>query len=202
MRIKPTTKGERTREQLLERAAGLFNRLGYRGASLSDVMQATGLKKGGIYRHFESKEALALEAFDFAVDKLRERFTQALAGQVSAPSRLRAIFGVYARLPLDPPVPGGCPILNAAVEADDAHPALRARAEQVMTSLKRTLRATLRNGVHRGELRADIDVEETAVVLIALLEGAVMLSKLYGSQAPARHVNRHLEAWLQQLTVT
>src|ERR1700733_1237807 len=60
-------KGKITRERILGKAAALFNSRGYYGASMSDLMQATGMEKGGIYNHFESKELLALQAFDHAV---------------------------------------------------------------------------------------------------------------------------------------
>src|SRR5258706_12552014 len=59
-------KGEQTRRKIIRKAAPIFNQRGYEGAALSDLMQATGLEKGGIYRHFESKQQLAGEAFDYA----------------------------------------------------------------------------------------------------------------------------------------
>src|SRR6266481_3270397 len=60
------TKGEQTRREIVQKAAPLFNQKGYQGTSLSDLMDATGLQKGGIYRHFSSKEDLAAEAFDYS----------------------------------------------------------------------------------------------------------------------------------------
>jgi AcrR family transcriptional regulator len=59
------TKGEQTRQRIVAEAAPVFNQRGYEGSSLADLMKATGLKKGGIYRHFSSKEELAAEAFDY-----------------------------------------------------------------------------------------------------------------------------------------
>jgi TetR/AcrR family transcriptional repressor of nem operon len=59
-------KGEQTRQDIIRKAAPIFNQKGYEGAALSDLMRATGLEKGGIYRHFESKEELAGDAFDHA----------------------------------------------------------------------------------------------------------------------------------------
>src|SRR4030081_59409 len=59
------TKGEQTRQRIVEHAAPIFNQHGFEGSSLADLMEATGLKKGGIYRHFASKEELAAEAFDY-----------------------------------------------------------------------------------------------------------------------------------------
>jgi AcrR family transcriptional regulator len=194
-------KGARTREQVVEQAAALFNQRGYNGASISDVMEATGLKKGGIYRHFASKEELALAAFHFATEKMKERFSVALAGKESALDRLQAIISVYARIPVDPPVPGGCPVLNAAVEADDGNQELRVAAQRVLSGLKQTLRSIARQGQESGELREDLDLEAFANVFMALLEGGVMLSKLYGTQGPMRQVVQHLTSWLEGFAV-
>src|SRR5208283_5028756 len=63
------TKGEQTRREIVRKAAPLFNQKGFAGTSLADLMDATGLQKGGIYRHFSSKEELAAEAFDYAWQK-------------------------------------------------------------------------------------------------------------------------------------
>lgn len=59
-------KGEQTRQEIIRKAAPIFNQRGYEGVALSDLMKATGLEKGGIYRHFDSKQQLAAEAFDYA----------------------------------------------------------------------------------------------------------------------------------------
>jgi TetR/AcrR family transcriptional repressor of nem operon len=59
------TKGEQTRKKIVETAAPIFNQHGYKGSSLNDLIEATGLNKGGIYRHFSTKEGLAAEAFDY-----------------------------------------------------------------------------------------------------------------------------------------
>src|ERR1700724_3921424 len=65
------TKGEQTRRKIVAAAAPIFNQQGYEGSSLADLMAATGLKKGGIYRHFSSKEELAAEAFDYTWEASR-----------------------------------------------------------------------------------------------------------------------------------
>ncbi|HET6232302.1 MAG TPA: TetR/AcrR family transcriptional regulator [Longimicrobiaceae bacterium] len=191
-------KGEQTREHILERAAVLFNRQGFAGASMADVMEATGLRKGGIYRHFESKERLALEAFDHAVGLVRARFVAALDGKRNAVDRLRAIVGVFREYVIDPPIPGGCPVMNTAIENDDGNPELRARALAVMEEWRAMVCRTVEKGVERGELRSTTDAEETASVVISLLEGAIMMSKLYHDpvhlQRAVEHLDRHLEA--------
>ncbi|HEX5724741.1 MAG TPA: TetR/AcrR family transcriptional regulator [Longimicrobiaceae bacterium] len=190
--------GEQTREHIVRQAATLFNQQGFSGASLSDIMAATGLQKGGIYRHFESKEALALEAFDYAVQCMTERFTAALEGKRHAIDRLGAVITVFAEVPRNPPVPGGCPMLNASIENDDGNPALRERARAAMDGLRALIRRTAKDGIARGEVRPDVEVDLLATVMISTLEGAVMLSQLYGDPGhvdrAADHLRRYLDA--------
>ena len=191
-------KGEQTREHIIEQAAALFNQKGYAGASLSDIMEATGLQKGGIYRHFGSKEELAVEAFDFAVRRMARRFAAALEGRAGAVERLSAIVEVYGSVPLDPPVPGGCPVMNAAIENDHGNPVLRQRVREAMDGVRDLVRRVAGRGIERGELRPDVDPEELATVLVATLEGGIMLTQLYDD---VRHVQRaatHLERYLEE----
>lgn len=189
-------KGEDTREKILTRAARLFNEKGYFGVSLTDVMRATGLKKGGLYNHFESKEKLALEAFDYAIGLYRKRYEEALAGKTHAADRLLAIVDVMRRNITDPPVPGGCVLMNAAIESDDAFPALRERARKAMDMWRKLVRRTVEAGLASGEIRSDIDPEQTATLLIGTIEGGVMLSKLYKDPVhvlrAADHISRYI----------
>ncbi len=60
-------KGEATRQRIIAEAAPIFNQRGFDGCSMQDLMTATGLEKGGLYRHFSNKEELASEAFRFAL---------------------------------------------------------------------------------------------------------------------------------------
>jgi AcrR family transcriptional regulator len=167
---------------------------------MADIMAATGLQKGGIYGHFESKEALALEAFDYAVGRMAARFAAALEGRTRAVDRLRAIISVYETIPTDPPVPGGCPVMNAVVEADDGNPALRERARAAMDGMRGLIRRNVRDGIARGEIRPDADAEGFASLVVSTLEGAVVLSRLYDDPAHVRraaaHLTQHLDASL------
>lgn len=189
--------GERTREHIIERAAELFNRQGYAGASMSDIMAATGLQKGGIYRHFESKEALALEAFDFAVRRMSQRLAEALEGKENAVDRLRAIASVYGHLPLDPPVAGGCPVMNTAIESDDGNAELRLRALRAMDGLRALIAQTVKRGIARREVRPEVDGDSLATLMIATLEGGVMLSMLYRDPVHARRAGEEVERYLE-----
>lgn len=191
------SKGEETRERILARSAQLFNRQGYFGSSLADIMRETGLEKGGIYNHFSSKEQLALEAFDYAYGLVQQRVRQALTGKRNAIERLQAIVSVFQGIAEDPPVAGGCPILNTAIEADDANEVLRDRARSAMDDWRSTIQRIVNKGIERQEIRPDINVDEVATIFITTLEGAIMLSNLYKDpihmNRAAYHITRYIE---------
>jgi TetR/AcrR family transcriptional regulator, transcriptional repressor for nem operon len=174
------SKGEQTREMILERTAQLLSRQGYFGSSLSDIMHETGLEKGGIYNHFASKEQLALEAFDYSVSLVKQHTRATLAGKTHAVDRLLGVSTVFKDMVDNPPLVGGCPILKTAIEADDAQPALRERAQRAMDSWRDTIHRIVAKGIARQELRPDVNSDLLASLLISSLEGGVMLSKLYG----------------------
>lgn len=190
------SKGTQTKEMILERCAQLFSKQGYFGSSLADIMQETGLEKGGIYNHFSSKEELALESFDYAFSLLQQRMRIALEGKTHAVERLYAILTYFLSLLEEPVIAGGCPILNTAVEADDAQPALRERALHAMDSLSSTIERIVAKGIRKQELRPEIDVAACATLFVATLEGAVMMSKLYRDTVYMKRAMEHLRWYI------
>ena len=128
------SKAKETKEKIIKQAAELFNQQGYLGSSVSDIMRATGLKKGGIYNYFQSKDELALQAFDFAYGCVSQRYRDALKGKRGAKERLQAIVSVFLSYMENSPIQGVCPLLNTAIESDDTHPALRERVQEAMTA--------------------------------------------------------------------
>lgn len=181
------TKGETTREMILSRAAPVFNRLGFAGASLADIMAATGLEKGGIYNHFRSKEELAVEAFDYAITQVGRAMVNAFRGLPTGYDRLAALIRFFTDYYEHPPVAGGCPVLNTAVESDDSNPALRERAQRGMDQMRQLFITLIERGIRDGSIRPEVDARAAADLLVASLEGGLVMSKLYGA---SEHINR------------
>jgi len=90
-------KGEHTRQEIIRKAAPIFNQRGYDGAALSDLMRATGLEKGGIYRHFSSKEALAAELYLDGLRAYQEGLLRVLDRHAEAEPAIRALVRADAR---------------------------------------------------------------------------------------------------------
>jgi TetR/AcrR family transcriptional regulator, transcriptional repressor for nem operon len=189
-------KGEQTRQEIIRKAAPIFNQRGYDGAALSDLMRATGLEKGGIYRHFDSKQQLAAEAFDYAWKlAIDARFegTQDIPNTVDRLKRfVRNFRDRRAGL-----VPGGCPLLNAAIDSDDAHPRLRKKARRALDYWLDRLQSITEEGKQRGEVRSVIDSAELATLIVSTLEGGLMASRLQRRDDALDYASRHLEEYLE-----
>jgi AcrR family transcriptional regulator len=191
------SKGEQTRQMIVARAAQLFNQRGYFGASMNDVMRETGLEKGGIYNHFRSKDELAVAAFEYAIEADWARIEQELVGKTNAVDRLLAMLAGYRALIEDPPISGGCPLLNTAVESDDTHPALRQSARTTLRRWRRWIMRNVERGMAEGEIRPEVDADLVATILISTLEGSMMMSKLDNHPVAMRRAVAYLTTYLE-----
>ena len=193
------TKGERTRQRIVRAALPLFSARGYSGTSIEHVLDRVGLQKGGLYRHFRSKDELALAAFDYAFDQATQHLARALEGERHAVSRLKAIADAFTSMTRDDTFTAGCHMLNTAVDSDDTHPALRNRVMRGLERWRALIRAEAEAGITKGELAASLDADELATFFIATLEGSIMLNKVYGSPLFLDRAVAHLKHYVSTL---
>jgi TetR/AcrR family transcriptional repressor of nem operon len=189
------TKGEQTRRRIVAAAAPIFNQHGYEGSSLNDLMEATGLKKGGIYRHFASKEELAAEAFDYTWEAAWKARMLHLDEKAKGIEKLKQLIANF--VDCRPLVAGGCPIMNTAIDADDGNPVLRTRVAKALRSWLIRLQIIVKQAKERGETRTAIDPKTVATLIVASLEGALMMSRLERNDDPLRRVQQHLNRYLE-----
>ena len=189
-------KGEQTRWEIIRKAAPIFNQKGYEGSALSDLMRVTGLEKGGIYRHFASKQELAGEAFDHAWKLAMDARFEGTHEIPNSLDRLKQIIRNFRdrRAGL---VPGGCPLLNTAVDSDDGNPQLRVRARRALDRLLDRLQSIAAEGQRRGEVRSDVDSAKLATLIASTLEGSIMVSRLQRNNEPVDLACHHLEEYLE-----
>src|SRR3954451_2095782 len=188
------TKGQQTRQKIVEAAAPIFNQRGYEGSSLNDLIYATGLKKGGIYRHFSSKEELAAEAFDFTWDAAWKARLLYVEERQNGIEKLKQLISNF--IELRSPVPGGCPILNTAIDSDDGNPVLRARVAKALRFWLARLQKIVEQSQERGEIKSEVEPKAVATLIIATLEGALMMSRLQRDEDSLRSVQAHLNQYL------
>jgi TetR/AcrR family transcriptional regulator, transcriptional repressor for nem operon len=191
------SKGEQTRRDIVEKAAPLFNQKGFEGTSLADLMQATGLQKGGIYRHFSGKRELAAEAFDYAWDKAVHKRLDGVAEVSDCVDRLKKTIDNFVER-REGLVPGGCPLMNTAVEADDGNPLLRARARKALQGWTERLSRITSEGIKKQQIDRRISPQQLSQLIIGSLEGALLISRLQKDDEPLRAMRQHLNEYLEE----
>jgi TetR/AcrR family transcriptional repressor of nem operon len=175
------SKGENTRQFIIEKAALIMNQKGIAGTSISDIMAATKLAKGGIYRRFENKEEICLEVFSYLSKRLYDKINLAIKDQDTAKGKLFAMIDFYVDV-LVLNERGGCPMLNFGIEADDTDPVMRQRVgEQIRISQARISRI-ITEGITAGDFKTVVDAETFAIKMFNLLEGTIFTCRVFNSK--------------------
>lgn len=194
------TKGEETKQFIIEKAAPIFNTKGIAATSMSDIMEATKLSKGSMYVHFENKDVLACAAVDHNMKILSTKLQAQLSQGKSAKEQLLAYIDFFSN-PLNPPVSGGCPLLNFGTEADDTNPIVK---EKVNTAIKRgqqLLSAIIEKGIADGEFRPKWNGSEFATVLFAMLEGGHLMSRMSGNNDNMKTIEETLKKIISENSI-
>lgn len=178
-----TSKSEKTRLHIIETAAPFFNKKGYADTSLSDITAATGLTKGAIYGNFENKDELALAVFDYNLAQMNKGRDLATARFSDPIEKLLATTAFYRNEYKNVSFRGGCPVMNAAVEADDNFPALKNRVRAGIRGWRKIFAQLIESGKKQQLINAKADPDKYATLIIAMIEGGIMLSKAMDDQS-------------------
>lgn len=192
---------ETTRNLIIQKSADLFNTQGYKATSLSDITKATGFTKGAIYRHFESKQDLEQQALQQLSFLMFQEIGKKIKEADTFQTKFEAIFSFFENYMNTPLYKGGCPLLNVAVEADDANPLLRHQASLMLTQLKTAVQKLILNGIKNGQVQPETDAALYSTVIIATLEGGIMMSKLEGTKTAILHTIEHLRDVTKKLSL-
>jgi TetR/AcrR family transcriptional repressor of nem operon len=195
------SKAEQTRQFIIEKTAPLFNKKGFDGTTLSDLTKATGLTKGALYGNFRDKEEIGAEAFRYSIRKVKEEVREHVVGAGSYKKQLTALFDFYAAYVFDPPVPGGCPLLNTAIEADDHRTSMRRVVTEELLSITRFIEDLITQGIRTGEFKAEARAKELAYTLFCAIEGALMFSRVERSREPMDIIVKHCKKILDQISM-
>ena len=171
------SKGEITKQKVLETARELFYLNGYNNTSIDDILKASKIKKGNLYFHFRSKEALGYAVIEgYLKDEIRT-VDDVFAGPGSPMERLYRLFETFKKNLSDRGCRGGCPIGNFAIEMSDIHNGFRKKINRIFDAWLERLVKLLNEAKQANELPSSIDTKAMACFIVAVWEGGVMLVK-------------------------
>lgn len=179
------SKGEATRKKILAAARECITTKGFDAASINDIVEATGMKKGSLYFHFNSKESLALAVLEEARFEFMDFLAQSLVGDTPG-AKLENFFRSALDKHIATGFVGGCIFGNSALEMSDCNPQFAKTIEQVFDEWVEILKEIVAAAQDVGELRTDFSAKDLAVQIVATIEGGIMLSRLKKNEESMR----------------
>jgi len=190
------SKGERTRQMIIEQSAPIFNKKGIAATAMSDIMDATKLAKGSLYVHFDNKDVLAEAAVDYNMQMLEKKVLTAINKFDHPKDKLFAYIDAF-RNPLNPPVSGGCPMLNFGMEADDQNDVVLEKVAVVVNRYQQLIIGIIAKGVREGFFKADWNYKEFATLMFAMIEGGIFISNTTRKIDKMAVINRNLKKMIE-----
>ena len=189
---------DRTRERLLQAAFHEVHRSSFQSVGINRILAATNVTKGALYHHFQSKEALGYAVVDEIIAKLvRDTWLHPLLGDGHS---IDILIGIVRGLPSRPAdVRQSCPLLNLAQEMSSLDEQFRKRLEKVFLAWQEGIAALLRKGQSEGTVRRDLNPDEAASFLVALIEGHTSLAKNAQDSKVFEIGIRNIVEWLNTL---
>ena len=186
------SKGEETKQYIIEKAAPIFNTKGLAATAMSDIMEATKLSKGTLYLHFENKDILASSAVDFNMEQLSGKLKTELSQYITAKQKLFAYLDFFIETN-KPIVIGGCPMLNFGTEADDTNELIKSKVNILVNKSQKLLSDIINQGIQNGEFKPDWNADEFATMMFAMLEGGILICRVAGDNSKMKVINDNLK---------
>lgn len=195
-----SAKAQATRNKILQAANDLFYQHGYNATGLDRIIARAGVAKGNFYHHFRSKEELAAAVLDWHRE---QAFAEIDLPQIlDNPSPRQAVLDLAARMCARMHCPDGacrvrgCLFGNFALElAADSEP-VRRTVDHVFQGIRTLLAELLEGARQAGEIRADLEPQATAGILLSLMEGAVLLDKAAQAEREVPNALAFMRAYL------
>ena len=193
-------KGTRNRHNIIRAALQLFSVKGYFHTAISDILQVTGLTKGGLYCHFQSKEDIWYAVYDEAVRIWHAIVFKGIRPIEDPLLRIeRTCDNVLRRYLAQDTFDGGCFFVNMLVELSGQSTTMSRHMLRGFVGFSRLFLAWLLEAEQRGQLRTDLDIKEVANFLVITLNGAATLYVSSRDKAVLQFTTGQIRFYLQQL---
>ncbi len=169
---------DQTRRVLLEAAFEEIHAQGFRKASIDNILKRTGVTKGALYHHFPNKAALGYAVLDELIMPVYyEHWSPILDPDRNPVDALIDVLEMHRGPEYEEHVMQGCPVNNLVQEMSGIDDEFRKRLMRMLDDWVSGVRAALLRGQQQGSVRADIDAQDAAQVIVATFEGCTGFAK-------------------------
>ena len=173
------------RERILADGADLVHRKGFNNTGIQEILKATGVPKGSFYFYFKNKEEFGLSLIDYYGQLFAQIGGKVLMEKSISPmQRLKTFFASFHGYFEEQGFSRGCPIGNLAQEMGDLSPAFAAKLTDSIDSMASIFSKVLHEAKDTGEVRSDLNPEDTGYFMVAAWHGALVRMKVTKSREP------------------
>jgi AcrR family transcriptional regulator len=166
---------QQRRTQILQAAMHCFARQGYHATSMDDVVRESGLSVGAIYSYFPSKEDLFLALSDHRADQTLAYLNDVFRRPGPMADKTREAVDYFFQLLSDELIPLARVNVEFMSQAANSE-RVKQRQERRCESVRQFLRWLLSEAQRQDQIRADVDIDAAAELMLALNEGILLLS--------------------------
>ena len=188
------------KDRIIHESLRQFSTKGFLSTSITDILEAVGTSKGGLYNHFKSKEDLFFAAISEARKIWRQRNLDGLQQLERPADKIKKLLANYRDKYLADAenFPGGCIFVTLAVELNDQRPHLARAVNEGFLRFKRMLKRLLDQEKETGNLRDGVDTDLAAEMIFSGILGA---SVMYISDKSIQTLDRNISALCDYLTL-
>lgn len=193
-------KGSITKQGIVAASLQLFSVKGYFNTSVSDILKATGLTKGGLYCHFQSKEEIWYAVYDEAVKTWRQITFENTADIKDPLERIEKVCQNVMQNYLGGDIfQGGCFFVNMLVELTGQSPSMSKQILKGFVQFSKLLQIWLSEAEKKGSLKPELSLREIADYIIISLNGAATLYITSKDKAICAQTLSQLTFYIHQL---
>jgi AcrR family transcriptional regulator len=196
----PMGKGATTRARILDDAIRVVSVDGLAGLTIGRLAERTGMSKSGLFAHFESRESVELAVLGEAIARFRDGVVLPAFREPRGEPRIRALIDNWWEWGNhDPSMPGGCVLLQAAVELDDRPGPARDLIADAMRQWEETLKRAASIAIDEGHFRGDVDPVLFAFQLRGIILSAHQAERLLHTPGTASRMRKAVDALIDSV---
>ncbi len=176
-------------DEVLDRAITLFRQRGFGATSMADLVEATALTRGSLYKAFSDKKSIYIAAFERYAQHGQQRVQAIARGDGTGRERIAQLLDYYLQQSCGKSGKLGCLVIATGLEASMLEPEIALLFRQALKRLADTLSALIEAGIEDRSIPAGLDADSAARSLLCFMQGLRVLGK---SDEQRTHLNKDL----------
>jgi AcrR family transcriptional regulator len=190
---------DKTRTNIVDVAAAMFSQKGFKGTSLSDILNEAQISKGALYHHFSNKQELLYAVFD---ESYQVKFLMRWNNIVISDDPINEIANVVEGLSVegsDEEMCSGCPVNNIASELASTDENIRKRVDNLFCQIQKIISQGIDKAKKNGDVNSTVDSKKVSLFFMCTMSGIPQMVKSCQDREIFTQLTSALSDYVKQL---